>query len=466
MKQLICALLSSICLSIFAQTAVPKENLSNTISALIEQYKIPNCVVAITNKNGIVYTFSTPQNTIDDVFLIGSNTKSFTALAILQLADKGLIDIDKPVSFYLNWFSFANEKNDQKITVRHLLNQTSGIPTWGGFYDEKTNDRETFQKGFGDYLKTLPAVHAMGSAFQYSNANYTLLGLIIEKASGKTYAQYLNDAILTPLKVTHSYANYKTAAANGLINGYQYAFIKPVQSSTKEYSDFKVAEGYLASTADDMCRYLRGVMQNTEGVGLKDSTYKMMLTPQKDGYAMGWGETFYFSQRVVQHLGLNENFNAAMFFMPQQDYGVILLANTNSMEFGGAAKEAIIKTLLNKPYTMASFSPEYVQRIAVLILALIALFFCIQNVIKWAALNFIVPKPKILSLLRCLFFTFLSILPILIVPKIGNITLSALIRHAPDFGYGVWAIAIFGTLTAVIRMFRVSTPQYKRLVVN
>jgi CubicO group peptidase (beta-lactamase class C family) len=466
MKQLICALLLAFSLPIFAQMPVPKENLSNTISALIEQYKIPNCVVAITNKNSIVYTFSTPQNSIDDVFLIGSNTKSFTALAILQLADKGLIDIDKPVSHYLNWFSFANETNDQKITVRHLLNQTSGIPTWGGFYAEKTNDAAAYQKGFGDYLKTLPSVHAMGSAFQYSNANYTLLGLIIEKVSGKTYARYLNEAILTPLKMSHSFANYKTAVANGLINGYQYAFIKPVPSSTKEYSDFKVAEGYLASTADDMCHYLRGVMHNTEGVGLKDSTYQLMLTPQKDGYAMGWGETHYFSQRVIQHLGLNENFNAAMFFMPQQDYGVIVLANTNSMEFSGAAKEAIIKTLLNKPYTFASISPEYAQRIAILIFALIAFIFAVHNVIKWSALNFLIPKPKVLSLVRCLFFTIISILPIIIVPKIGNVTRSALMQHAPDFAYGVWAIAIFGTMTAVIRMFRVSTPQYKRLVVN
>jgi CubicO group peptidase (beta-lactamase class C family) len=466
MKLLICTVLSTIYLPIFAQTAIPKDNLDKNISALIDQYKIPNSVVAITNKDGIVYTFATPTNGVNDVFLIGSNTKSFTALAILQLADKGLIDIDKPVSFYLNWFSFANETSDQKITVRHLLNQTSGIPTWGGFYDEKTNDSAAYQKGFGDYLKTLPSVHSVGQAFQYSNANYTLLGLLIEKVSSKTYGQYLNEAILSPLKMPHSYANYKTAVANDLITGYQYAFIKPVSSRTKEYSDFKVAEGYLASTADDMCRYLRGVMQNTEGVGLKESTYKMMFSPQKEGYAMGWGETFYFSQRIIQHLGLNENFNSAMFFMPQQDYGVIVLANTNSMEFGAAAKEAIIKTLLNKPYTMASFSPEYVQRIAVLICALIALIFAIFNMIKWKELNFIVPKPKVLSLVRCLFFTILSLIPILILPKIGNVTLTALMRHAPDFAYGVWAIAIFGTITAVIRMLRVSTPQYKRLVVN
>jgi CubicO group peptidase (beta-lactamase class C family) len=466
MKLLICALFTAIYFPIFAQTTVPKDNLDKTISALIEQYKIPNSVVAITNKDGIVYTYATPQNGINDVFLIGSNTKSFTALAILQLADKGLIDIDKPVSFYLNWFSFANETTDQKITVRHLLNQTSGIPTWGGFYAEKTNDSETFQKGFGAYLKTLPSVHSTGNAFQYSNANYTLLGLIIEKVSGKTYAQYLKENILNPLKMGHSYANYQTAVANGLINGYQYAFIKPVASPTKEYADFKVAEGYLASTAHDMCRYLRGMMQNTEGVGLKDSTYKMMLTPHKDGYAMGWGETQYFSQRVVQHLGLNENFNSAMFFMPQQDYGVIVLANTNSMEFGATAKEAIIKTLLNKPYTFAAISPEYAQRIAILVLALIAFIFAIHNMIRWKELNFLIPKPKFLSLVRCLFFTTLSLLPLLLLPKIGNITLSALMRHAPDYGYGALAIAIFGTITAVIRMFRVSTPQYKRLVVN
>lgn len=121
---------------------------------------------------------------------------------------------------------------------------------------------------------------------------------------------------------------------------------------------------------------------------------------------MGWGETHYFSQRVIQHLGLNENFNAALFFMPQQDYGVIVLSNTNSMEFSGVAKEAIVKTLLNKPYAMAAFSFENIQRILVLVFALIALFFCIFNLIKWKNLNFIIPKPKVLSLIRCLFLLY------------------------------------------------------------
>ncbi len=458
MRQLTIAFLITLNYPIIAQSAFPKDNLDKVISALIEQCKIPNSVVAITNKDSIIYTYSTANNGIDDVFLIGSTTKSFTALATLQLADKGLIDIDKPVGNYLDAFSFANETVDKKITVRQLLNQTSGIPTWGGFYDGSSNDFERFQTGFNAYLKTLPAAHEMGTAFEYSNANYTLLGLIIQKVSGEKYADYLNKAILNPLKMSHSFANYKDAMANKLIDSYQYAFVSPVKSTNKDYSNFQVAEGRLASTASDMSRYLRGVMKNTEGVALKDSTYKLMLTPAKDGYAMGWGETHYFSQKVVQHLGLNENFNAALFFMPQQEYGVIVLANTNSMEFGASIKEAIIKTLLNKPYTLAGFSMEFVQRMAVLVVIALTLIFFFINVIKWKKLNFSINKPSILSSIRCLFFVVLSWMPVLIIPKMNHITLSAMTRHAPDYAYGFIAIAILGTINALIRLFRKSTP--------
>jgi CubicO group peptidase (beta-lactamase class C family) len=454
MKQLTTLFLTLLSIPIFAQNAFPKAELDKVISALIEQYKIPNSVVAITNKDSIIYTFSTPNNNVNDVFLIGSNTKSFTALAVLQLADKGLIDIDKPVSNYLNGFHFANENNDHKITVRHLLNQTSGIPTWAGFYAPKSADFDAFQKEYEAYLTTLPSAHDVGSDFLYSNANYTLLGLIIQKISGKTYANYVSEFILNPLNMTHSFATYKSATANGLINSYQYVFISPMKSVNKEFSDFQVAEGRLASNAADMSQYLRAIMHNSKAIGLKDSTYQMMLTPAKDGYAMGWGETHYFSQKVVQHLGLNENFNAAMFFMPQQDYGVIALANVNSMEFSAAIKEALIKTLLNKPYTMAGFNMELVQRIATLAIMLFALLFFFIRLNKWKNAGFSLnSSPKISGIILCLCAIGLSCLPLIVVPKLNNITLPALIQYTPDYAYGFIAIAVLGTLNALLKLF-------------
>jgi CubicO group peptidase (beta-lactamase class C family) len=476
MKKLLFLSLITLTFTANTQSILPKENLDKVIKFLIKKHKIPNAVVAISHKDSIVYTYTTPENSIHDVFLIGSNTKSFTALSILQLVDKGLIDLDKPVSHYLTWFSFPNETTDKKISVRNLLNQTSGLPTWGGFYDYLTLDFEVFQQKFAAYLKTLPAVNLIGEQFQYCNANYVLLGLIIQKVSGETYPDYVKKHIFEPLKMRESHAYYKSATAYGLIDGYQYAYLSPIKSATRPYSDFIVSEGHIASTANDMMLYLQGIMknkiknaQNTDGTSrwnipkqsgdtreggiLSEKSYQTMLKPEKDGYAMGWGETHYSGQKVIQHLGLNENFNSALFVMPQQEYSVITLANINSMEFSGEVKEAIILTLLNKPFEDHP-SLDKAQRIATLSVLILTFLGFLFQFYRWWKKGFKIGKPSIFSIIRFIFFSILSLIPLYIVPKIGNIPLKAMMHHAPDYAYGFIGIAVLGVLAALMRMLR------------
>lgn len=286
-------------LHLHAQEPFPKKNLDYVISQLVIKYKIPNVSIAITDKERVIYSLTTLNTGIDTLFLIGSNTKSFTALAILQLVDSGLVNLDKPVSFYLPDFSFLNESADKKITVRHLLNQTSGLPQSGGFFENSTTDSTVFQKSFTTYLKTLYPKNSIGEAFEYCNSNYVLLGLIVPKASQKSYSDYVKEYIFKPLSMTHSYANYDSTIARGLIDGYQYAYLLPQKSPTKPYSNFNVAEGKIASTANDLCAYLRAILPDTsekhkqdtviKALNISTKLYQEWLNPVKDDYAMGGG---------------------------------------------------------------------------------------------------------------------------------------------------------------------------------
>lgn len=452
-------------LQLNAQEPFPKKNLDYVISQLVIKYKIPNVSIAITNKERVIYSLTTLNTGIDTLFLIGSNTKSFTALAILQLVDSGLVNLDKPVSFYLPDFSFLNEAADKKITVRHLLNQTSGLPQSGGFYENLTSDSAVFQKAFTTYLKTLYPKNSIGEAFEYCNSNYVLLGLIIQKASKKSYSHYAKEYIFKPLNMTHSYANYDSTIARGLIEGYQYAYLLPEKSPTKPYSNFNVAEGKIASTANDLCAYLRAILPDTSEKHKQDTVIKVLnistklyqewLNPVKDDYAMGWGETHYFGQKVIQHLGLNENFNAALFFMPQQLYGVAVLGNTNSLEFNKEVKEAIILTLLNKPYT-ERFSIELIQRAATGVLVLWTFVCVLYQLNGWRLRKFRLGLPPFGSFVRCLFGIGLSVAPVLVLPKMFNIPIEAMMRHQPDFAYGFIGIAAFGVLASLLRLCKKS----------
>src|SRR3990170_8504913 len=162
-------------------------------------------------------------------FYIGSLTKSFTALAVMQLVEAGKIDLDAPVQRYLPWFRVADPPASAQMTVRHLLNQTSGLPASSGEipladFDDSPGATERQARA----LATLVLARPVGSAFEYSNSNYNLLGLIIEAASGVSYEDYIQKRILAPLDMSRTYASPTMAKQNGLAVGHQYWFAIPL----------------------------------------------------------------------------------------------------------------------------------------------------------------------------------------------------------------------------------------------
>jgi CubicO group peptidase (beta-lactamase class C family) len=152
-------------------------------------------------------------------FIIGSVSKSFTALAVMQLVEAGQIDLNALVQTYLPWFELADKKASAQITVRHLLNQTSGM-------SEKDGNRFwAVQQGMEKAVRGLATVklaHPVGTTYEYNNFNYIIAGLIVEAVSGQSYADYVTEQILEPLDMRHSYASRERALADGLSEGHYY----------------------------------------------------------------------------------------------------------------------------------------------------------------------------------------------------------------------------------------------------
>jgi CubicO group peptidase (beta-lactamase class C family) len=212
-----------------------------------------------------------------------------------------------------------------------------------------------------------------------------------------------------------------------------------------------VPQGYIASTAFDMLSYLKAVLKNDWH--LKEKSYHDWITPYKDGYAMGWGETQYFSQPIVQHLGLNETFNAALFFMPKQAYGVVVLANTSSNEFNAVAKEAIILTLLYKSYVPKP-NMENIQRLTTLGFVLLSFLGFLWHFFNWKMVRFHLQRPKIGRGVLTLIGIALSVLPLIFIPKMNGIGIFDMAKYSPDYAYSFMAIAGFGVLWSLIALFR------------
>lgn len=280
------------------------------------------------------------QPTPHTPFFIGSLTKSFTALAIMQLVEKGRIDLDAPVRDSLPWFRVADEDASARMTVRHLLNQTSGLPTICGEIPlEDFDDSPGAAERQGRALAAVTLNHLPGAAFEYCNANYILLGLIVEAASGERYADYVQKEIFTPLGMNHTYTSPDRAQHDGLAVGHRYWFAVPVAAPDLPVPHGALAGGMIISCAEDMACYLIAQL-NGGRCGLAQILASTGIDAMQAGavpvhvmgmalgeYGMGWYADHIGRSRMAWHSGTLPHFGAYMALLPQQKRGVVLLFN-------------------------------------------------------------------------------------------------------------------------------------------
>ena len=216
----------------------------------------------------------------------------------MQLAEAGKVDLDAPVQRYIPWFRVADLEASTLITVRHLLNQTSGLTEGAGRAATLAAGMHLLEPAVRA-LATTRLARPPGAAFEYSNLNYTTLGLVVEMAAGEPFEVYLKRHIFEPLDMHHTCTDIEDAQGDGLASGYRYWFGFPVAFHTPGHGGTVPAGGIL-STAEDMSRYLamyQGGGRYHGQVLLAPAGIAEMMQPgppQKRGafagagYGMGW----------------------------------------------------------------------------------------------------------------------------------------------------------------------------------
>lgn len=303
---------------------------------------IPGVAVALTHDARIVYMrgfgLAGPgrRMTPDTPLYIGSVSKSVTALAIMQLVEAGKIALDCPARNYLPWFEVADARASEKITVRDLLNQVSGLADSG--FTGHVPQNATLEECVHSLRRACP-VEPVGTTFQYFNSNYRILGLIVEKVSGRPFGEYLAENIFRPLQMIHTRASpYGTDLAQGYIPllGFPVAF-------PQRYLPYAVPSGYIISTAEDMAHFL--IAQGNEGrYGqtrvLSPKGIELMQTPRidlKSLYGMGWFVEHRDGVPLIRHSGDLDTFHGDAILLREQKYGLILLYNES-----GVLPEALV----------------------------------------------------------------------------------------------------------------------------
>lgn len=370
---------------LFAKTAVVKPA-ANTISySAIDTYieeqvhrlHIPGLSLAIIKGDQIVHTRGfgrarpngetpTPQTP----FFIGSVTKSFTAMAIMQLVEAGKVELDAPVRRYLPWFRVADPEASAQMTVRHLLNHTSGLSVVQGqkILIEMDDSPDATERQLRA-LSTLKLSHPVGAKFQYNNTNYNMLGLIIEAANGESYSDYIQKHIFDPLDMRHSYTSKSEALKNGLAMGHRYWFGFPIPESNLLIPLGSLPSGQLISCAEDMAHYLiaqlnggcYGDVQILSDAGMEamhHGTVEIIEMGIPLGlYGMGWESQVSGKSTIVWHSGIVPDFGAFAAIVPEQNKGIVLLFNVNHAvikqtldEFGMGTAERLAGEVPSKTF--------------------------------------------------------------------------------------------------------------------
>lgn len=267
----------------------------------------------------------------DMIFEIGSVTKQFTAAAILLLAERGLLSLDDDVTKHLTDYP----PPAHKVTIEHLLTHTSGVPSYTGLPEWLPRVREDMKvQQILDLFKDKPLEFTPGEKWVYSNSGYILLGAVIEKVSGKSYEDFVEQEIFKPLGMTHSYYGSNLDVIPGRVDGYQKTNTGYRRASYLSMSQ-PYAAGSLISNVDDLARWDEALRT---GKLLKPESLKRMYTPYKlasgasTRYALGLGIDALAGKQIIEHGGGIFGFVSATLHVPEVGLVVVILSNNDSKE--------------------------------------------------------------------------------------------------------------------------------------
>ncbi|MCK4921575.1 MAG: beta-lactamase family protein, partial [Bacteroidales bacterium] len=284
-------------------------------------------------------------------FRIGSLTKGFTAVAILQLEEKGLLSVDDKLQKYISDYPRGNE-----ITLKNLLTHTSGIPNHTEFEDFN-NERRVFKYNIVETIssfKSRPLEFNPGEKFNYSNSNYILLGFVIEQVSKLSYAEYIKQNIFEPLKMNNSGFENPERILKNFAQGYCFNNNEIEKAKFRDMSNAH-ASGALYSTIEDLYIWDRALYSEEL---LCNESKEIMFTEFKDNYGFGWGIVNVFNHKMIAHSGEIDGFTSNISRFIDDDISIIILSNFEHAPISRINKD-LIAIVFNEKYTI----PEVIKTI-------------------------------------------------------------------------------------------------------
>lgn len=310
------------------------QEIDQAVTAAMSRSSIPGVSVAIAGKSGLYwangYGLADLENlvpvTTQTEIRLGSISKPITATAVLQLVEKGQIDLDAEIQKYLPSFP----KKQWPVTIREVLGHLGGIRHYRGVAEVDSTRHYTDRITPLEIFENDPLLFEPGTNYNYSSYGFNVLGAVVETVSGKEFMAYVREHVFAPAGMDHIAADDVYALIPHRARGYRLNDKKELENCALADTSNKIPAGGLISTATDLVRFALAL---NEDKLVKPETRRLMFTPQhtRDGkshnYGMGWMSGKIGDIPVVSHSGGQQGITTDLILFPAQDLAVAVMVN-------------------------------------------------------------------------------------------------------------------------------------------
>jgi CubicO group peptidase (beta-lactamase class C family) len=450
-------------LALGLSVALPAGSIEDFIDIEMPASGVPGLAYAVVadgeitevGAHGVARSGGDVQVTPDTPFLTGSISKSFTALAVMQLVEAGEVELNAEVSEYLDGFAGGPAG---AITIRQLLSHTSGFSTLQGnaSHTDATSGKDALERSVDGLAEVTPA-YAPNERWEYSNLNYQILGRLVEVVSGQEYQAYVAANILEPIGMVNSFV------ADGEIHesmatGHRpwFGTKRPLPENTTDR--VTAPQGGIVASANDLALYMQTMLNGQDDV-LSAAGKALMMRPASavsTFYGFGWYVDS--GNRSVWHSGSSPGFETLATMVPTEGIGVVVLVNGGSgVGFGETAQ-------LRNGITAGAMGFDYngegsrlPQQALFIGLVLLPIIYLLSMLWAWFHRDAIRTKSSDIAGRFSLWFPLLTTLAaavviLWLVPRLLGSPLSTITLFQPDLGFALITTAATGVLWAVFRL--------------
>ncbi|MBV6624891.1 MAG: beta-lactamase family protein [Rivularia sp. (in: Bacteria)] len=337
-----------------------KSKLQKTLDKAVKKLKVPGAVMYISGPQEIWIGASGYSNLEsktsmkpNDQFGLASASKTFVAVAVLQLAEQKKLDLDNAIDNYLPQSISTNIPYSNEITLRQLLNHTSGVVN---YYDDKFNEltKNRSRSQFWTATEAIQLIYQRkpkvqpGKEYEYCDSNYILLEIIVEQITGKSLAEVLRQQILNPLGLKNTFTELREANFKPIVTGYSHSNKYAILESHKDLNEGNgLGDGGLVANASDTAKFVNALL--AEKTLLSPKMLKEMLNfvsvDENNKYGLGIASYQTRFGKAIGHNGWSYGFVSLMLYFPEQDITAVVLVNEHQ-DVTHEILERVLKTYL------------------------------------------------------------------------------------------------------------------------